>query len=75
MKSQAKVQNEINLHKLKKKVVHANWSKNNSQINYHDNSTNKTHHILDLGGITTFLFIICFVIGSELHEGVNFTKL
>jgi hypothetical protein len=61
LKSQVKVQNEINLHKLRKKVVHANWSKNNAKINYHDNSTYKTHHILDLGGITIFSFynILC----------------
>jgi hypothetical protein len=45
------------------------------KINYHGNSTYKTHHILDLGGITIFLYIIYFVIGSELHQGVHFAKL
>lgn len=63
MSSQAWVQNEINLHKLKNS---ANWNQNGAIYNH------KTQHNTNFAGITTFLLIIDFVISNE--EWIKVTK-
>jgi hypothetical protein len=66
MSSQAWVQNEINLHKLKNRMVSANWNQNGAIYNH------KTHHNRNFARITTFLLIIDFVISNE--EWIKVTK-
>jgi hypothetical protein len=56
MKSQSRIQGEINLHKLRKKVISASWSQNGAQMNHEQvKFTRDTITQTWKGAITCFL--------------------
>ncbi len=64
MNGQISVQNEINLHKSRKRTKMM-------QVQTMGNPTHKTHYVLDLGGAHHFLPITYFVIGDGGYNEIE----
>jgi hypothetical protein len=48
------------------------WNIFGAQMNHEQTQIHKTHHGLDLGGVTTFPLIIFFVLGHEAYTLMSF---
>jgi hypothetical protein len=68
------VQSEVNLHKLRNKIVYASWNQKGAQMNDMQQKFNNVHHNLDLEKCHHFFsyVILCNLSRGLYHNGIIF---